>query len=69
MNYFKTKTYLLHHLRLQPSEIENMPYYEYVYHVDNLIEILKEKQKTEDALAQIEILRFQLARKSKNDIN
>jgi hypothetical protein len=39
---------LLYHLRLQPSEIEEMPYYEYEYIVENLINILKEKQEAEE---------------------
>lgn len=39
---------MLYHLRLQPSEIEEMPYYEYEYIVENLINILKEKQEAEE---------------------
>lgn len=39
---------MLYHLRLQPSEVENMPYYEYEYIVQNLIDILKEKQESEE---------------------
>jgi hypothetical protein len=39
---------LLYHLRLQPSEVEQMPYYEYEYIVENLINILKEKQEAEE---------------------
>jgi hypothetical protein len=39
---------LLYHLRLQPSEIENMPFYEYEFIVQNLIDILKEKQEAEE---------------------
>jgi hypothetical protein len=35
-------------LRLQPSEVEKMPYYEYEYIVQNLIDILKEKQEAEE---------------------
>lgn len=37
----------MYHLRLQPSEVENMPYYEYEYIVQNLVELLKEKQEAE----------------------
>ena len=44
-NYFKTKFYLGVHLGLQPSEIENMDYYEYWYYVKNLQEHLKERNK------------------------
>ena len=47
-NFFKTKTYLLYHLRLQPSEVEQLPYYEFEYIVRNLIDILKEKQEAEE---------------------
>jgi hypothetical protein len=47
-NFFKTKTYLLYHLRLQPSEVEKLPFYEYEYIVQNLIDILKEKQEAEE---------------------
>jgi len=39
---------LLYHLRLQPSEVEILPYYEYEYIVKNLIDILKEKQEAEE---------------------
>ena len=44
-NYFKTKFYLGIHLRMQPSEIENMYYYEYWYYVKNLSDYIKEKNK------------------------
>ncbi len=33
---------------MQPSEVENMPYYEYEFIVQNLIDILKEKQEAEE---------------------
>ena len=46
-NFFKTKFYLGHHLRLQPSEIDNLDFYEYTYYVQNLMEYLKQKQKQE----------------------
>lgn len=39
---------MLYHLRLQPSEVETMPFYEYEYIVQNLIDILKEKQEAEE---------------------
>lgn len=35
-------------MRLQPSEVEAMPYYEYEYIVQNLIDILKEKKEAEE---------------------
>ena len=34
---------------MQPSEIEKLPYYEYEFIVQNLIDILKEKQEAEGA--------------------
>lgn len=34
---------LLHHLRLQPSEYEDKPFYEYQYYVKDLIDIIKER--------------------------
>lgn len=39
---------MLYHLRLQPSEVENLPFYEYEFIVQNLIDILKEKQEAEE---------------------
>ena len=35
----------MHHLRIQPSEIESLPYYEYFYIVKELSNMLKEQQK------------------------
>jgi hypothetical protein len=34
---------------LQPSEVEKLPFYEYEFIVQNLIDILKEKQEAEGA--------------------
>lgn len=39
---------LLHHFRLQPSEYEDKPFYEYQYYIKDLIDILKEKNESED---------------------
>lgn len=39
---------MLYHLRLQPSEVENLPFYEFEFIVQNLIDILKEKQEAEE---------------------
>ena len=47
-NYFKTITQLLYHLRLQPSEVMVMPYYEYEYILQNLIDILEKKKDAEE---------------------
>jgi len=46
-NFFKAKLALYYHLRMQPSEIENMPYYEYEMTLENLQELLKEKHDAE----------------------
>jgi hypothetical protein len=35
----------MHHLRIQPSEVESLPYYEYFYTVKELSNMLKEQQK------------------------
>jgi len=35
----------MHHLRIQPSEVESLPYYEYFYIVKELSEMLKDQQK------------------------
>lgn len=35
----------MHHLRIQPSEVESLPYYEYFYIVKELSDMLKEQQK------------------------
>jgi len=46
--YFTMRARLLYHFRLQPSEYENRPFYEYQYYVKDLIDILKEKNESED---------------------
>lgn len=43
--YFNMRARLLYHLRLQPSEYEDKPFYEYQYYVKDLIEIIKEKNE------------------------
>ena len=45
--YFKMRARLLHHMRLQPSEYEDKPFYEYQYYVKDLIDIIKEKNNEE----------------------
>ena len=47
-NFFKTKFYLYHYLRIQPSEIEAWPYYELEYTIENLRDFLEKKKKGED---------------------
>jgi len=40
-NFFKTKFYVYKHLSIQPSELENMEYYEFHYILKELIEMIK----------------------------
>lgn len=47
-NYFKIKFYLYKYLRLQSSEIENWPYYELEYTVENLADDIKKRQKAQE---------------------
>jgi hypothetical protein len=35
----------MHHLRIQPSEVESLPFYEYHYIVKELSTMLKEQEK------------------------
>lgn len=46
--YFTMRARLLYHLRLQPSEYEDKPFYEYQYYVKDLIDIIKEKNEGGD---------------------
>jgi hypothetical protein len=46
-NFFKAKAVLYYHMRIQPSEIENMPYYEMEITLEELVEILKQKNEAE----------------------
>ena len=41
--YFTMRAKLCYHLRLQPSEWQDEPFYEYQYYIKDLIEIIKEK--------------------------
>ena len=36
---------MIYHLKLQPSEIENMDYYEYHYFVKDMTKVLKDQEK------------------------
>lgn len=38
---------MYYHLRIQPSEIENLPYYEFEITLEELIDILKQKNDAE----------------------
>jgi hypothetical protein len=40
-NFFKVKFYIYKHLSIQPSELEEMEYYEFHYIVKELIEMIK----------------------------
>jgi len=46
-NFFKAKFALHYHLHMQPSEIEELPYYEFEYILKNLSDFLEEKNKQE----------------------
>jgi sortase (surface protein transpeptidase) len=46
-NFFKTKFYLGLHLHIQPSEIDQLEYYEYWYYVQNLKDHLDKKNKAQ----------------------
>lgn len=47
-NSFKNDVYLGYHTRLQPSEIDRLPYYRYEYYIQHLTAILQEKKDIED---------------------
>ena len=38
---------MIYHLKLQPSEIEALDYYEYHYFVKDLADVLKKKQESD----------------------
>jgi len=57
---------LLYHLRLQPSEVEVLPYYEYEYIVQNLIDILKEKKEAEEGAQDMDKQNSEASRMMKN---
>ncbi len=44
-NFFKIRFYIYLHLGVQPSELNNMEYYEYHYVVKDLIEHLKKENE------------------------
>lgn len=46
-NYMKIKFALMYHIQLDPTSIENMPYYEFQMHVEQLADVLKKKQAAE----------------------
>lgn len=46
-NFLKVKAYIYHHLRIQPSEVENLPFYEYEYLVDDLKQMLEDRRAQE----------------------
>ncbi len=50
-NYFNTRTRLVYHLHIQPSEYEDKPFYEFQYYIKELVKIIEEKngnEKNED---------------------
>jgi hypothetical protein len=48
LNYFEMKHIMYQKLRIQPSEIENMCYYEYEYTIENLKNWLEEEKKAKE---------------------
>ena len=47
-NYFKTKFYIYLKLHVQPTEIEQMDYYEFHYLVKDLTDHLKQEKEAHD---------------------
>lgn len=47
-SFCKERTYLLQHIDIQPSEIDALPYYEWRWLIDDMKEILEEKQKAQE---------------------
>lgn len=47
-SFLKVKAYIYHHLRIQPSEVEALPFYEYEYLVEDLKQMLEDRRR-EDA--------------------
>ncbi len=41
--FYKNRVYVQHHLHIQPSEIDDLCYYEYQWMVKDLVEMLKEQ--------------------------
>lgn len=46
-SFLKVKVYIYHHLRIQPSEVEKLPYYEYEYLVEDLKQMLEDRRREE----------------------
>lgn len=42
-DFHKNRVYVQHHLHIQPSEIDMLPFYEYQWMVTDLVEMLKEQ--------------------------
>lgn len=41
--FYKNRVYVQHHLHIQPSEIDNLCYYEYQWMLKDLVDMLKEQ--------------------------
>lgn len=48
MNYFKIKFILAKHCNIQPSEVENMPFYEIEYILENLADENKKRNERQE---------------------
>ena len=46
-SFLKVKVYIYHHLRLQPSEVESLPFYEYEFLVEDLKQMLEDRRREE----------------------
>jgi hypothetical protein len=51
-NFYKNRVYLQHHLHIQPSEINQLSYYEYQWMLKDLVDMIKEQngEKTNSSM-------------------
>lgn len=47
-NFFKVRFYIYYKLNLQPSELEALPYYEYYWICQELMELMEEERKSNE---------------------
>ena len=69
--FYKNRVYVQHHLHIQPSEIDNLCYYEYQWMVKDLVEMLKEQNgekgnSQESANEQMEQMKSNASKYTKN---
>lgn len=46
-SFYKNRVYLQHHLHVQPSELENLPYYEFQWMMKDMVEMLEKQNGKE----------------------